>query len=57
MVGLGNFETDIDPSTEGDVKEVLEGISIGAKKWTVEDDQRLIHAWINVGTDAVIVND
>ena len=57
MVGLGNSETDIDPSTEGDVEEVQGGGSGGAKKWTVEEDQRLIRAWINVGTDAVVGND
>lgn len=57
MAGLGNSETDIDPSIEGDVEEVQGGVSIGAKKWTIEEDQRLIRAWINVGTDAVIGND
>ena len=33
------------------------GASVTAKKWTVEEDQRLIRAWINVGTDAVVGND
>ena len=57
MVGLENSETDIDPSTEGDVEEVQGCASISAKKWTVEEDQRLIRAWINVGTDAIVGND
>ena len=38
MVELGNSETDIDSSIERDVEEVLGGASIGAKKWTVEED-------------------
>ena len=31
MVGLGNFETDIDPSTEGDVEEV-QGVQVYVQK-------------------------
>jgi len=57
MAGVGNSETDIDPTTEGDVDEVVGDVTIGAKKWTVEEDQRLIRAWINVGTDAIVGND
>ena len=57
MVGVGNSKTDIDPTTEGDVNEVVRDVTIGAKKWTVEEDQRLIRAWINIGTDAIVGND
>lgn len=57
MAGLGDSETEIDPNTEGDVEEVQGGASIGAKKWTVEEDQRLIRAWINVDTDPIVGND
>ena len=44
MVELGNSGADIDPSTEGDMDEVVGCVSVSAKKWTVEEDQRLIHA-------------
>ena len=54
MDGLGNSGVDIDPSTnEGDVEEVVGGVAIGAKKWTAEEDQRLIRTSINMGTDTV----
>jgi len=52
MVGVSNIETDI----AGNV-EVVGSVSISAKKWTVEEDERLIRAWINEGTDAVVGND
>jgi len=55
MVGLGHSETNIRVSTnEGDVEEVLGDNIGGAKKWTVVEDQRLIRAWVNVGTNAVV---
>ena len=52
MVEVSNTETDV----AGDV-EVVGGVSVSAKKWTVEEDERLIRAWINVGMDAVVGND
>ena len=57
MVGLGNSDTDINPSTKGDVEEVQGVASISAKKRTAEEDQRLIRASINVGTDVIVGND
>ena len=54
MVGLGNSGTYIDPSTKGDVEEVVDAASIGVKKWSVEEDHRLIPTWINIGTDSVV---
>jgi len=55
MPGLGNFGEDVEPITDqGDTQEVMGGVLIGAKKWTVEEDQRLIQAWINIGTNAVV---
>ena len=39
---------------EGDA-EVVGGVVGGAKKWSVEEDKRLICAWINIGIDAVVV--
>jgi len=52
---LGQSETNIEASTnEEDVKEVMGGTVGGAKKWTIDEDQQLIRAWINVGTDPII---
>ena len=35
----------------------MRGIVGGAKKWTIDEDQQLIRAWINVGTDPIVVAD
>ena len=42
---------------KGDVEEIVGIVAIHAKKWTAEEDQRLIRDWINVGTDAVVGTD
>jgi len=55
MFGLAQSETDIEASTdEGNAEEVM-GVNIGtAKRWTFIEDQRLIWAWVNVGTDPIV---
>jgi len=58
MVGLGNSGADVNTiPNEGDAEEVVGGVVGGAKKWSVEEDKRLIHAWINIGIDAVVGSD
>jgi len=42
---------------EGDTEEVVGGVVGGAKKWSVEEDKRLIRACMNIGTDAVVGSD
>ena len=52
---MGQSETNIEASTnEEDVKEVMGGTVGGAKKWTIDEDQQLIRAWINTGTDLIV---
>ena len=57
MVKLGNFRMDIDLSTEEDMEEVVRSVGISAKKQTVEEDQWLIRAWINISMDAIVGTD
>jgi len=57
MVRLGNSGADVEPITNKGNAEVVGGVLGGAKKWTVEEDKRLIHAWLNIGTDAVVGSD
>jgi len=55
MVVLRNSGADVEPMTdERDAEEVVAGVLIGAKKWTVEEDQRLISVWINIGGNVVV---
>ena len=54
MAWLGNFRADEETiPNEGDAKEVLGGVVGGAKKWSVEEDKRLMCAWIDIGTAVV----
>ena len=49
MAGLRLFGTDIDPSNdEADVEEVVGGISVPSKKWSIAEDEILISGWIIV---------
>jgi len=58
MAGLGNSEAEVDTiPNEGYEEQVVGGVAGGAKKWSVEEDKRLIRAWINIGTDAVVGSD
>ena len=52
MAALALSGTDIDPSNdEANVEEIVGGIYIPSKKWSIEDDELLISGWINCGTD------
>jgi len=54
-LGWGQSETNIEARTdEGDVEEVMGDTVDGVKKWTIDEDQQLIRASINVGTDPIV---
>jgi len=58
MAALGPGGTDIDLNNdEADVQEVVRGVGGTAKKWSTEDDELLISAWINCSTDPTIGTD
>jgi len=58
MAGLGNSGADVDNiPNEGDAEEVVGGVVGGAKKWSVAEDKRLIRAWINICTNAIVGSD
>ena len=55
VVGLGQSDTNVEKSTDmGNVEEVMGGTIGGAKKWSIQEDQQLIRAWVNIGTDPIV---
>ena len=54
---IGESRPDVETvPDEGDAEEVVERV-VSAKKWSLEEDKRLIRSWINIGTDAVVGSD
>lgn len=49
--------TSNDPTSDELEGDDVEGSSVGVKKWSMEEDKRLIYAWINTNTDPVTGTD
>jgi len=55
MAALGLSGTDIDPSNdEADVEEVVRGVGVTVKKWSIKEDQSLTSGWINCSTNPTV---
>ena len=50
-------QTSNDPTNDELEGDDVEGSSVGVKKWSMEEDKRLITAWINTSTDPVTGTD
>jgi len=58
MAALGLSGTDIDPGNdEVDVEEVMGGVGVTMKKWSIKEDQLLINGWINCSTNLTVGTD
>jgi len=58
MSTLGILGTDINPSNdEADVEEVVGGVGVTVKKWSIKENALLISGWINCSTVPTIGTD